>query len=69
MAINCYYINNNSFHGLQILNHNTQEQWCSGKFSLVGTLAGHYGHIPYCYRGVRGGTNLCSNIRGGGYFF
>ena len=27
-------------------------QWCSGKFSLVGTLAWHYGHIPYRYRGV-----------------
>ena len=25
MAINCYYINNNSFHGLQISNFNTQE--------------------------------------------
>ena len=25
MAINCYYINNNSSHGLQILNLNTQE--------------------------------------------
>ena len=25
MAINCYYINNNSFHGLQISNPNTQE--------------------------------------------
>ena len=25
MAINCYYINNNSFHELQISNLNTQE--------------------------------------------
>ena len=25
MAINCYYINNNSFHGLQTSNLNTQE--------------------------------------------
>ena len=25
MAINCYYINHNSFHGLQISNLNTQE--------------------------------------------
>ena len=25
MAINCYYINNNLFHGLQISNLNTQE--------------------------------------------
>ena len=25
MAINCYYINNNSFHGLLISNRNTQE--------------------------------------------
>ena len=25
MAIKCYYINNNSFHGLQISNLNTQE--------------------------------------------
>ena len=25
MAINCYYINNNSFYGLQISNLNTQE--------------------------------------------
>ena len=25
MAITCYYINNHSFHGLQILNFNTQE--------------------------------------------
>ena len=25
MAINCYYINNNSFHGLQLSNLNTQE--------------------------------------------
>ena len=25
MAINCYYINNSSFHGLQISNLNTQE--------------------------------------------
>ena len=25
MSINCYYINNNSFHGLQISNLNTQE--------------------------------------------
>ena len=25
MAINCYYINNNSFHGLQISNLNTRE--------------------------------------------
>ena len=24
-----------------------QQQWCSGKISLVGTLAGHYGHISY----------------------
>ena len=46
-------------------------QWCSGKFSLVGTLTWHYGHIPYCYRGGGGGClnkwsffkgkNLCSN--------
>ena len=25
MAINCYYINNNSFHGIQTSNLNTQE--------------------------------------------
>ena len=25
MAINCYYINNTSFHGLQLSNLNTQE--------------------------------------------
>ena len=30
-------------------------QWCSGKFSLVGTLTWHYGHIPYRYRGGKGG--------------
>ena len=30
-------------------------QWCSGKFSLVGTLAWHYCHIPYRYRGGGGG--------------
>ena len=24
-----------------------RNQWCNGKFSLVGTLAWHYGHIPY----------------------
>ena len=30
-------------------------QWCSGKFSLVGTLAWHYGHLPYRYRGGGGG--------------
>ena len=29
-------------------------QWCSGKFSLVGTLAWHYGHISYRYRGGGG---------------
>ena len=31
-------------------------QWCSGKFSLVGTLAWHSGHIPYRYRGGGGGV-------------
>ena len=31
-------------------------QWCSGKFSIVGTLAWHYGHIPYRYW-VGGGPN------------
>ena len=36
-------------------------QWCSGKFSLVGTLTWHYGqsltptHIPYRYEGGGGG--------------
>ena len=30
-------------------------QWCSGKFSLVGTLTWHYGHIPNRYRGGGGG--------------
>ena len=30
-------------------------QWCSGKFSLVGTRAWPYGHIPCCYRGGGGG--------------
>ena len=29
-------------------------QWCSGKFSLVGTLTWHYGHIPYRYQGGGG---------------
>ena len=29
-------------------------QWCSGKCSLVGTLAWHYGHIPYRYGGGGG---------------
>ena len=24
----------------------TRNQWCSGKFSLVGTLAWYYGYIP-----------------------
>ena len=50
-------------------------QWCSGKFSLVGTLAWHHGHIPYRYRGEGGCLNewsfikvknLCSNM---GYIF
>ena len=27
---------------------------CSGKFSLVGTLTWHYGHIPYRYQGGGG---------------
>ena len=45
-------------------------QWCSGNFSLVGTLAWH-GHIYYCYRGGGGGRlpkliikgkNPCSNM-------
>ena len=31
-------------------------QWCSGKFSLVGTLAWHYGHIPYRYQSGGGGS-------------
>ena len=25
------------------------DQWCSGKSSLVGTLAWHYDHMPYGY--------------------
>ena len=29
-------------------------QWCSGNFSLVGTLTWHYGHIHYHYRGGGG---------------
>ena len=29
-------------------------QWCSGEFSLVGTLTWHYGHIPYRYQGGGG---------------
>ena len=33
---------------------NTLPQLCSGKFSLVGTLAWHYGHISYRYRGGGG---------------
>ena len=45
-------------------------QWCSGKFSLVGTLTWHYGHIPYRYRGwgclnewsFIKAKNLCSNM-------
>ena len=32
----------------------TQWQWCSGKITLVGTLAWHYGHISYRYRGGGG---------------
>ena len=30
------------------------KQWCSGEFSLVGTLAWYYGHIPYRYGGGGG---------------
>ena len=47
------------------------EQWCSGNFSLVGTLTWHYGHIHYHYWGGGGGClnkwsffkgkNLCPN--------
>ena len=36
----------------------TLEQWCSGKFFLVGTLALHYGRKPY--RGGGGGRR-CLN--------
>ena len=35
MAINCYYINNNSFHGLQISNLNTQELLMHDKRALM----------------------------------
>ena len=53
-----------------------QIQWCSGKFSLVGTLAWHYGHISYRYRGGGGGgfMNELSRVKihvqtwGGGNF-
>ena len=37
---------------------------CSGKFSLVGTLAWHYGHISYRYRGGgRGCMNELSRVK------
>ena len=40
-------------------------QWCSGKTSLVGTLAWHdYGHISYRYRGGGGGgLNELSRVK------
>ena len=45
-------------------------QWCSGKISLVGTLAGHYGHIPYRYRGGGGGgLQIYVQTVGGGVIF
>ena len=40
---------------------------CSGKFSLVGTLAGHMVTYPIVIGGG-GGTNLCSNSGGGVIF-
>ena len=33
----------------------TSQQWCSGKISLVGTLAWRYSHIPFRYRWGGGG--------------
>ena len=42
MANNCYYINNNSFHGLQISNLNTQELLI--QFILVFS---HFAIHPY----------------------
>ena len=45
-----------SINGLQIENVYNFNQWCSGKFSLVRTLAWHYGHISYRYRGGGGGS-------------
>ena len=37
-------------------------QWCSGKFSLVGTLAWqYYGHTPYHYGEGGGGGVGCLN--------
>ena len=44
-------------------------QLCSGKFSLVGTLAGHYGHIPYRYRGGGGLQIYVQTVGGEGVFF
>ena len=46
----------------------TTFQWCSGKFSLVGTLAGHYGHIPYRYRGGGGYKSMFKHWGGGEFF-
>ena len=40
-----------------IPSHPTTTQWCSEKFSLVGTLAWH---IPYGYR-EGGGVGVCLN--------
>ena len=37
-------------------------QWCSGKFSLVGMLAWHYGHIPYRYQSGGGGGVVNSRV-------
>ena len=49
-----------------ILNRGTGGQWCSGKFSLVGTLAWHYGRISYRYRGGGGGGGVSPSL-GGAY--
>ena len=60
--VNCWWnpqlvlLKTNFFTLLSIL-HNVSEshQWCSGNFSLVGTLTWHYGHIHYHYWGGGGG--------------
>ena len=47
-----------SFLNARSMSSVTYLQWCSGNFSLVGTLTWHYGHRHYHYWGGGGGASM-----------
>ena len=56
MAINCYYIDNNSFHGLQISNLNTQSHFPLLAYGLGGVISCRHNYtINVCV------DNVCVN--------